>query len=247
MANPLPLVGLPGHDIGLTAAWVGNTVDADYPATNLNLGDPAKVVKSTGNTLTLTGTTASSSVVVAAVINTNATTVTVNSVSLTVPSLDSDGQRKHGWLDRRETPLGPTTTWTIALSRASGVVWTGPIVLLTAVWELNLRYGLQLGRLRPSDTVIRTRGGSLIKHGFQIRTRTARGVITDVDSQSLLESLEASAKGQILPFLFIPDEAVNDAWLVSFDEANFSVGYPDYDVRDMGFQVTELSGGPPNG
>jgi hypothetical protein len=48
--------------------------------------------------------------------------------------------------------------------------------------------------------------------------------------------------------MFVPDEAVNDAWFVSFpDDFKFSKGYPDLDVRDIPVEFEELSGGPPNG
>lgn len=249
MANPLPLVGLPGHDLTLLSAttFAMTNEDADYPAENLGDGNPANVAKSTTTSTTITITTASSSVVVAALINTNAETATVNGASVTIPTAELDEQRLHGWLDRRTAALGPTTTWTIALSRASGVVWIGAIPLLTAVSELNLKYGLEQGRRRPGDIQIQTRLGSIVRHGSQIRTRWAKGVVDLIENEATLKQLEASAKGAILPFLFIPDEAVNDAWLVSFAANDFRWSYPDYDVRPIPLAFEELSGGPPNG
>jgi hypothetical protein len=242
----MPLVALPGYDLSLTGSVSMTNEDDEYPAENIQDGDPANVAKSTTNTTTFTITTASSSIVAAAAINTNAETVTVNAQSLTVPALDNDGQRIHGWLDRRTVPLGPTTTWTIVLTRSTGVVWVGAIPLLEQIEELPLKYGLQMGRNRPGDEIIRTRLGSLIKHGQTIRTRWARGSVWD-ESPSLLDQLEASSQGPILSFVFIPNEDVNDAWYVAFDTDDYAVSYHTIDHQEIGFRVTELSGGPPNG
>jgi hypothetical protein len=249
VANPLPLVGLPSNDLTLvsTTTFSMTNEDAEYPAENLGDGDPANTAKSTTNTTTITITTSSASVVIGAIINTNATTVTINGVTVTIPAVELDGQRIHGWLDRRTTPLGPATTWTIVLTRPTGVVWVGAIPLLTAVSELNLRYGLEMGRRRPGDTAIPTRMGSIMKHPADIRTRWAKGEVNLIENETLLKQHEASAEGFIGSFLFIPDEATNDAWYVSYAANDFKWGYPDYDVRPIPLAFEELSGGPPNG
>lgn len=247
MANPLPLVAWPGDD-AVWAASVGmSNEDAEYPAVNIQNADPADVAKSTTNTTTITITTASITPVAIAIINTNATTATINGDTIAIPGLELDGQRVHGWLDMRGSPSGAGTSWTLVLSRASGVVWVGRVCLLTDIHELNLRYGLQVGRKRPGDVQIATRLGSLIKHGAQIRTRWARGEVNLIEDESMLKALEASAKGSLLPFLFIPDEVTNDAWFVSLVANDFAVSLPDYDVRAVPLAFEELSGGPPNG
>lgn len=245
-ANPLPLVALPGDD----AVWLGSVSmsnqDAAYPATNVQNADPADVAKSTTTSTTITITTTSTAAVAIALINTNATTATVNGNAVTIPALDADGQRVHGWLDRRTTPI-TATTWTIALSVVSGVVWIGRIVIVSAIYELPFKYGLQLGRLRPGDVEMRTRRGSVIRHGAQIRTRTAQGSV-DLDTlEPVLRGLEESSKGSLLPFLFIPDEATNDAWWVTFRANDFAVTYANIDVREIAVAFEELSSGPPNG
>lgn len=247
VANPLPLVGLAGDDLGLTASYAMSNEDADYPASNLAGGDPALVAKSSTTSTTITVTTGSQSVVGVALINTNAETATVNGQAVTIPSLDYDGQRVHGWIDRRTAPLGPTTTWSVALSRPSGVVWIGHIALLVSLHALNLKYGLTVGRRRPGDVEIMTRLGSALRYGAQIRTRWAKGVVDLEDDEALLRTLEASAKGVVLPFLFIPDEASNDAWLVKFAANDWALSYPNYGVREVPLALEEISGGPPNG
>jgi hypothetical protein len=246
LANPLPLVGLAGDDVVTLGAIAANTPDSDFPAVNAQSSNPARLAKSTGNTITFTVTTASVSVVAVALIQTNADTATVNGVSLTIPAVDADGQRIHGWLDRRTVPMGPTTTWTIVLSKASGIVWVGRIVLLVDIHELNLRYGLKRGRLRPGDTTITTRGGSELDHTMEIRRRWAQGAVNLSEDEALLASLDASAKGRNLPFLLIPDEAANDAWFVK-QVTPYEVGYPDIDVRETPLRFEEVSSGPVNG
>jgi len=245
--NPLPLVGLPGDDAVWTATVSMSHEDTAFPAENLQTGDPALVAKSTTTTTTITVTTASITPVAVALINTNAETASINGDPITIPALDPDGQRRHAWMDMRGSPSGTGTSWTIVLSRASGVVWCGRLVLLTAIYDLNLKYGLQRGRRRPGDIEIRTRLGSVLRHGSQIRTQWATGVVDVIESESLLKALEASAKGIVLPFLFVPDELTNEAWFVKFTANDFSITLPDFDVRQIPFSVEELSGGPPNG
>lgn len=247
MPNPLPLVALPGDDLVWTATVAMSNEDTAYPATNLKTADPALVAKSTTTTTTITITTASVTPVAVALINTNAEMASINGDPIAIPSTDPDGQRIHPWLDMRGSPSGTGTTWTIVLSKSAGVVWCGRVVLLTAIYDLNLKYGLKLGRRRPGDVEIKTRLGSIIRHGADIRTRWAVAEIDVIASETLLKQLDASAKGSLLPFLFVPDEATNDAWFVRFKSGEFSLTYPDIDVREIPFSVDEVSSGPPNG
>jgi len=245
--NPLPLVALPGDDAVWTATVAMSTEDAAFPASNLKTGDPAEVAKSTGTSTTITITTSSITPVAVALINTNAELASINGDPIAIPALDPDGQRKHAWMDMRGSPSGTGTSWTIVLSRASGVVWCGRIVLATAIYDLNLKYGLKRGRKRPGDIEMRTRLGSVVRYGAQIRTRWASGVVDLIENETLLAQLEASAKGSLLPFLFVPDELTNDAWFVTFTANDFVVTIPDYDVRESPLSFEELSSGPPNG
>lgn len=247
MANPLPLVALPGDDAIWGASLSMTNEDPAYPAGNLKNEDPADAAKSLTTTTTITITTSSITPVAVALINTNAETASFNGDPFTIPSLDPDGQRIHPWLDLRGSPLPAGTSWTVVLSRASGVVWCGRIVLVTAIYDLNLKYGLQRGRLRPGAIEITTRLGSRIKHDAQIRTRWARGSVDRSESESLLHQLEASAKGSRLPFLLIPDELTNDAWFVTFKANDFLSTIADLDVIEIPLAFDEVSSGPPNG
>lgn len=247
MANPLPLFALPGDDVVWTATMSMTNEDADYPAENVQDRDPANVAKSTTTSTVITITTSSVQPVAVALINTNAETALFGATAVTIPSTELDGQRVHGWLDMRAAPPTAGTSWTVTLSRSAGVVWIGRICLVTSLRDLNLRYGLQMGRKRPGDIAITTRLGTILRHGADIRTRWARGSVDRYEDETVLRQLEANTEGSLTPFLFIPDEETNDAWFVSFGANDFSVGYPNLDVRDIPIAFEELSGGPPNG
>ena len=246
MANPLPLYALPGEDLIRTATLAMSNEDSDFPAENAQDDDPSLVAKSTTTTTTFTITTPSATPVAVILINTNAETATFEGSGITIPAVDYDGQRVHPWKDLRTAP-STDTSWSLALSKASGVVWVGRILLVTALHDLNAQYGFQRGRTRPGDITITTRGGSTIRHSFDIRTRWASAVVDLVDDMASLMALEANSRGQYAPFLFIPDEAQNDAWFVTLDTKNFSVTVPNIDVRTIPLRFEELSSGPPNG
>lgn len=253
MANPLPLVSLSGYDLSLAGATFSmDNEDPDYPASNLGNGDPAVVAKSTANSDSVSIVTPDNETVVAvAFINTNATQIGISSGGpipplLTPPALDVDGQRVHGWMDLRDDPLTPSSLFAVGLV-APSPVWIGHIALLTAIEPLNLKYGLQMGRRRPGDIEIMTRGGSRIRMGYQVRTRWAKGMVDLIEDAAFLHTLEASAKGTVLPFIFIPDENTQDAWMVTFNANDFTQTIPNYDVREIPLAFEELSSGPPNG
>lgn len=250
MANPLPLISLATADLSLVegTTFLMTNQDADYPATNLGDGNPAHVAKSTLDVTTITISTDSSAVQAVALINTNAVTATVNGNTVLIPSVDYDLQRIHGWADFRTSELGPGSSWNIALTSAGGAeVWIGHIALLTSLLPLNLKYGLAVGRHRPGDTTHVTRLGSALRSGVKIRTRWARGVVDLEEDEALMRNLEASAEGTIHPLILIPDEVVNDAWLVHYAASDFQLTYQNYSVREVPVSFEEQSSGPPNG
>jgi hypothetical protein len=246
-ANPLPLLAFPADDhvTAATVAW--GSEDIAFPAENVQDSDPANVTKSTLASDTLTITTSSIIPVAVALINTNATSATINGVSVPIPALDAGGQRIHAWKDLTLSGLGSNTVWSIVLTRSSGPVWIGRICLVTAIQDVNMKYGLRLGHKRPGDIEIQTRLGSIIRHNAKIRQRTAEGEVDWQPSEAMLRQLDANAEGANTPFLFIPDEATNDAWFVTFKSSEFWVRYEDVDVRMIALSFLEVSNGPPNG
>jgi hypothetical protein len=246
MPNPLPLVALAGDDAVTTATISMSNEDAEFPAENAQSYNPAKLAKSTTNTTTFTITTSSITPVAIALIQTNAETATLNGLPITIPVLDSDGQRIHPWLDMRGSPEAAGTSWTLVLSKASGVVFIGRICLVVALHALNVRYGWEVGRNRPGEVTIETRMGVVLKHTSELRSRYAQGVVNLLEDEALLASLDSSAKGSNLPYLLIPDEDTNDAWYVR-QSSPYRKGYPDIDVRETPLRFDELVNGPVNG
>lgn len=243
--NPLPLVALAGDDVVTTATIVMSNEDADFPAENAQSHNPAHLAKSTTNTTTFTITTSSVTPVAVALFQTNAESATLNGNALTMPALDSEGLRVHPWLDLTGL-VAAGTSWSLVLTKATGVVWVGRISLVVALRELNVKYGWELGRLRPADIELTTRGASVINLPYGIRTKWAEGVVDLHEDESMLSSLDLSSKGKTLPMLFIPDEAVNEAWFAR--QVNpYTRKYPNIDVRETPLRFEELSCGPVNG
>jgi hypothetical protein len=235
-------VALAGDDAIWTATLSSGTVDSDFPLVNAQSADPALLAKSTGNTFSITITTSLFTPVAVAVIQSNATSGTFNGGSITFPGTDSEGQRVHAW---QALTVGAGTSWTLVLN-AAVPVFVGRICLVATLYDLNIKYGYQVGKNRPADTLIQTRGGSLLHHSFALRTRWAQGVVDVHEDETLMEALDASAKGQALPMLFIPDENANDAWFAR--QMNpFSKTYPNIDVREHQLRFEEASSGPVNG
>jgi hypothetical protein len=247
MANPQPLCVSPLYDLIWDAGLVMTNQDPDYPVGNAQGISAETVAKSTTTTTTVTITTPSAVPLYFAVINTNAETITFNGNAVTVPAVEQDFQRVHPRRDLRPLSLSAGTSWSVVLSRSSGVVWFSRLSLATAVIEVNAKYGWSYGRMRPGDVEIRTRLGSMIRHSAEIRTRWAEGVVDLIEDAATLAALESAAMGKQLPFLFIPDENTNDAWWVRLHAPDFRTSIPNYDVREIPLRFEELSTGPRNG
>lgn len=247
MANPQPLVGLVQDDLIWDAGLSMTNEDAAYPVGNAQGLAPVPPAKSTTNTTTITITPATGGTpLYLSLHNTNATSGTFAGNAITFPGTEADGQRLNPRLDLRSLGIG-AGPWNLVLTKASGTVWVGRICLVTAVHALNVAYGWQTGRKRPGEVTVTTRLGTVIKHSAGIRTRWARGAVNLEADESMLRALDAGADGSRLPFMLIPDEAVNDAWFVRLATSEFSVTVPNIDVREVPLAFDELSMGPPNG
>lgn len=246
MANPLPLIGLATDDLVRAATVSMTNEDAANPAENAQTDNPAVVAKSTTNTTTFTITTTSADPQYLAIINSNAETGTFNGNAITFPGTDLEGLRVHAVLDLRELAITAGTSWTLVLSKAAGTLFFGRILLFDAVSNLNVKYGWEVGAIRPGEVRIQTRGGVILKHSQGLRTRWAQGAVDLLEDEALMASLDLGAKGDYLPFLLVPDEAVNDGWFVH-QTLPFTKGYPNIDVREHKLRFEELVCGPVNG
>lgn len=256
MANPQPLIARVTDDLLNERVDLSMTnEDAAYPTENLLDDDPATVTKSTTSTTTITldfnlGFIGAPVAVAVALINTNAVTASITgggaTTTIPIPGLEYGyGDRLNPWT--RLTGTTPDFTWDVTIARPSDPVWIGRIVLLTALHPCNLRYGLTLGVLRPGRNIITTRLGSRILYDPEIRQRIATGVVRLDDDELLLRELDAGSRGMRKPFLFIPDEGVNDAWWVTQTADEFAVTYPNLDETEIPLALEELSMGPPQG
>jgi len=144
-------------------------------------------------------------------------------------------------------PVANGTSWTLVLSRSAGIVWVGRISLVTAVYPLDIKHGTwQVGRRRPAEITIETRGGHVLKHSYGVRTRWAKGVVDLIDDEAAISAMDLKATGSVLPFLLVPDENENDAWFVR-QTTEYAKDYAEYDVRATSLMFEELSSGPVNG
>lgn len=244
--NPQPLITSPADNLIWDAGLVATNEDPAYPIENVQSVSPVGPFKSTTGTSTITITPAVGGTPLYLGIGSNAASGTFAGNAITFPGREADGQWLNPRVDLRTLTLG-ASPWSLVLTTGGGVLRVWWICLVTAVHELNVSYGWQTGRKRPGEVTVTTKLGTVIKHSADIRTRWAKGVVNLSADETMLKAIDAGAWGSYLPFMLIPDEAVNDAWFVRFSSSDFSVSVPNFDVRDIPLAFDELSSGPPNG
>jgi hypothetical protein len=204
----------PSADLFTTAALGATNEDADYPIENAQDYNPANPFKATTTSTTITVTHSSSARKAVAFINHNlvGATVTVGGVSVTIPSRTLDGQCVNAW---KLLDLGAGTSTSIVITGASANVQIGRICLVSALTDMPWLYGLEMYRRHPVSA-IRTFGESEHIYDKGLSIWGARGLVNRESSRSAIEGLWASAKGRNIPWLLIPDQAVNEAHYVRF-------------------------------
>jgi hypothetical protein len=249
VANPLPLIGLPTDDFVRVGTLAMTPEDAANPASNAATDNPAVVAKSTNNGTTFTITTPSFVPAYLFIVNSSAESGTFNGNAFTCPGLDLEGQRLHTAVDLRGLGLSAGTSWTLALTRASGILWVGRIALFDAVFELNVKYGWQLGATRPGEVRIPTRGGVILKHSQALRTRWAEGVVDLVEDEAMLAAFDLGAHGDYFPSMLVPNETTvaTEGGMWVHQTLPYAKAYPNYDVRETKLRFEELVNGPVNG
>jgi hypothetical protein len=205
---------LPTNDLISTGTVSATNENADYPDTNLQNYDPADPFKATSTSTTITVTHANATRKAVAFINHNlaGATVTVGGVSVTIPSRTLDGQCVNAW---KLLDLSASTSTSIVISGASANVQIGRICLVSSYADLTWLYGLETYRRHPVNS-IRTFGETENIYDKGLSIWGARGMVNRDTSRSGIESLWAAAKGRVIPWLLIPDTAVNEAHYVRF-------------------------------
>lgn len=232
----------PADDLIRTATLVATAEDSAYPVENLQDGDPASVFKAGATATTVTATHTSAVRRLAGMINTSnlaGATVTVGGVTFTVPARTADGQCVNGFL---ALSLGAATSTAFAISGASVNVQIGELVLASAVTELEWMYGVEFVARRRSSRQ-RTFLGSDLVYDTGIRQRRASGRVLRDGARAAITALWESAKGDVLPFLLVPDQSVNDAWYVRFVSGDQRYARVGPNATEMPIDVEEVSMG----
>jgi hypothetical protein len=237
--------------------------DSEYPAENLvdiNPAKPAKLTTTGGNWILDFGT-AIAGVAAALLYHNidNGVTVTLQansssswgsppfSQTFTIPGRTEDDWTVSPWIE-----FASTQTYRYWRLLISGTANAQPI----GVGHLMI-----LSNLRTMDTDVRWGEEEVEEHGL-IELPTELGVETiyalggkrrrfsgeltlgDAEAAEFI-SLVRSAVGRIHPWLLIPDEDVNDAWIVRFEENRWQRQREIIDINNFPFRVQELSRGLP--
>jgi hypothetical protein len=205
----------PSADLFTTATLVATNEDADYPIENAQDYNPANPFKATTTSTTITVTHSSAARKAVAFINTSdltGATITVGGVSVTYAARTLDGQCVNFW---KLLDLGAATSTSIVITGAPATVQIGRICLVSALTDMPWLYGLEMYRRHPVSA-IRTFGESEHIYDKGLSIWGARALVNRESSRSAIEGLWASAKGRNIPWLLIPDQAVNEAHYVRF-------------------------------
>ncbi len=255
-----PLFALPSDDVApnATVTVTSGTAETEYPASFLVNRNPAKPSKSTGTAITYRFTWSGNQIIEAiAIINHNldGATVTLSNAAganevLAIPD-NTPGlypNCTNAWYDLRELATLSQRTddvWDLAITGgALGNVAIGEVLFITDLREMRLKWGLKLS---PARSVIRhkTFGGSLLQYHKRVQVRSCAASVDLQSDQELWTQLEQEASGQVVPFLFIPDEAVNDAWYVQLQGDSFSQRPTNPGIIETPLEMVEVSPGPP--
>lgn len=269
-----PAYALPSDQILLSASSVtlNGTAEADYPVTNLYDVDPA-------NPFMLT-TAATFSVDVnigfpedlgfAAFFNHNMDPSTASrihkfndagfslpgpSVTITWPADREDGTSVAPYVDLTAITAAQYVKWNVSainsLPPAMGEWWLSR-ALRTLSPVSSFRWGLKEFERRVTKAAQSDLGNSLV-YDYGVTVRWLVGSLrTSASGLAQLRTLWRSCKGNVLPFVWIPDRDVNDARLVRF-AAELQVTYVapgtdnDYapDTFDVEITLEEVSYGVP--
>jgi hypothetical protein len=206
--------------------------NASYPASNVKDDDPALPAKATATATTFTialAGPAPSTPDAFAIINHNlaGATVTLGTPSgfsqvITIPARTRSGLCVNALLDMRALSNRTSVDWTLTITGASAFVAIGRLVLVTTLRTLGLRPGLSVNPQRLAADPLRTFYGSEFRYDKAIRMREVAGELVSDTDRVTIETAHDAAKGSVLPFLFTPDIAVNDAWWVQFQSLTYT-------------------------
>jgi hypothetical protein len=207
---------LSGDTVSITAG----SEDADFPKENITDFLSRTVGKFTGATGTYRRTFGAPVAPEAAIfLNTNATAIQLTngaglSEAVTIPSAPEDGLRLDPWIDLRGLANGTSTTWNAALTAGSAAA-LGEFILVSALRELEVLFtpSPSEDEWHP-DIHHETDGGVDLLYGIGVRARSGTLSVRGTGVRAALLSLQRAQMGRVRPWIFIPNESLNDAMFV---------------------------------
>lgn len=253
---------LPTDDEGGNGTATGSAEDTGYPASNLlaptntgHLNLPARPAKLTTTTGYFDITLSSAATIIAiAVIYHNfleGLDVTFESGATTVPIIiPAKPNALDDWTISPWATFDPITASTFRLSINSAndqPIQVGRLLLLSALREMetDVRYGGEEQEERIVIADPTELGVETMYDFYNVQRRFNGSFGFRPDETAALRALWRSARNRVLPWLLIPDQAVNDAWLVRFEDVAFSRVHSTIDFNEHPFRVRELSRGLP--
>jgi hypothetical protein len=168
------------------------------------------------------------------------------SQAITIPAKlnDSDDWTLSPWveLDSPQT----FDTWRLSVNEANSQnPQVGRLLLLTSLRQIetDVRYGVEE---QESRWILEHRTEAdveLLTDMFNVRRRFSGDFGYRPDETAALRALYRDARNRVLPWLLIPDEDVNDAWFVRFEDPFYSQVRETIGFNTHPYRVRELSRG----
>lgn len=166
-------------------------------------------------------------------------------IAITIPPWTEDGWSVSPF---QQFAQQTASVWTLSINGAnSRNVEVGRLLLFASLRDMenDVRWGVEEveehGLIeQPTELGIET----IYDIGGKRRSFSGELALMNTESGELI-TLYRTAHGRVLPWLLIPDEDINDAWLVRFDEPRWSRTRAQIEHNLFPFRVKELSRGLP--
>lgn len=256
------LIGLPLDDViwDATLTMTNESTDPAYEVENVQDNDPSNTARSTGTASDITVDVVPASpdveIVIAAVCNTNATTMSVTSgaglnESISAPTRTDDGKQRNGYVDTSNSTGRTDNQFVFHLSKTGSVeLEVGRLVLLKAVYDIPVLWEaageLEFGESRPGEYENVTRLGTTWRRASPVAApRRMRGTVNDITAFDTLRRLQAQNRGLNKPFFFAPYDDVNDWWFSQIVLEEHTWNPKSFASTVMTLHVVEVSMGLP--
>lgn len=167
------------------------------------------------------------------------------SQAVEIPSRTRDGLCVNAFFDMRELANRLDDVWTLTITGAAGNIAIGRLVLIATGGLQPVPWLVKTPSYRPERLMssLKTYAGVELIHDKGIRIRHASGRTIEDADRAVQEAAWDAARGRALPFLFVPETDVNDAWWVRFDSLEWSHDVYQ-EVSPSAIALSEISMGP---